>query len=93
MEEKVILVTPSGEKIERKLVCYFKSVDDERPNIKDIPILAVETGEMNGTNYVLEFYWEQNGIYQPINNESAWTEAKKTIIDIINGKLEVAGVL
>lgn len=93
MDEKVVLVTPSGERIEKKLVCYFKSIDDERPNIKNIPIIAVETGEMNGTNYVLEFFWEQNGIYQPINNEMAWGEVKKTIIDVINGKAEADGVL
>lgn len=48
---------------------------------------------MNGANYVLEFYWEQNGMFQPVNNEAAWTEVKKAIIDIINGKAEVAGVL
>ena len=93
MDEKVVLVTPSGERIEKKLVCYFKSIDDERPNIKNIPIIAVETGEMNGTNYVLEFFWVQNGIYQPINNEMAWGEVKKTIIDVINGKAEADGVL
>lgn len=93
MDEKVILVTPSGEKIGRKLVCFFKSIDEEHPNIKNIPIVAVETGEMNGTNYIIEFFWEQNGIYQPINNEAAWNETKKIIIDIINGKAEVAGVL
>ncbi len=93
MDEKVILVTPSGEKLEKKLVCYFKSTDDEHPNIKNIPIVAIETGEMNGANYVLEFFWEQNGIYQPVNNEAAWGEVKKTIIDIINGKTEVEGVL
>jgi len=93
MNEKVILVSPSGERIEKKLVCFFKSLDDDRPNIKNIPVLAVDTGTMNGANYVLEFYWEQNGMFQPINNEEAWNEVKKTIIDIINGKTEVAGVI
>ncbi len=93
MDEKVMLVSPSGEKIEKKLVCFFKSIDDDRPNIKNIPIIAIDTGIMNGSNYVLEFYWEQNGMYQPINNEAAWDEVKKTIIDVINGKIEVAGVL
>lgn len=93
MEEKVILVSPSGEKIEKKLICCFKTIDDEFINIKNIPILAVSAGEMNGANYVLEFYWEQNGMFQPVNNEAAWTEVKKAIIDIINGKAEVAGVL
>ena len=29
----------------------------------------------------------------PINDEAAWNEVKKTIIDIINGNTEVAGVL
>ncbi len=93
MDEKVILVSPSGEKVEKKIICFFKSLDDDRPNIKNIPVLAVDTGEMNGANYVLEFYWEQNGLFQPINNEEAWSEVKKTIIDIINNKAEVAGVL
>lgn len=93
MDEKVVLVTPSGEKVEKKLVCFFKSIDDERPNIKNIPIIAVDTGVLNGANYVLEFFWEQNGMFQPINNEEAWNEVKKVIIDIINGKAEVAGVL
>ena len=93
MDEKVILVTPSGEKVEKKIVCFFKSLDDERPNIKNIPILAVDTGTLNGSNYVLEFFWEQNGMFQPINDEAAWNEVKKTIIDIINGNTEVAGVL
>ena len=89
----MILVSPSGERIEKKLFCFFKSLDDDRPNIKNIPVLAVDTGTMNGANYVLEFYWEQNGMFQPINNEEAWNEVKKTIIDIINGKTEVAGVI
>lgn len=93
MEEKVILVSPSGEKVEKKIVCFFKSMDDERPNIKNIPIVAIDSGEMNGANYVLEFYWEQNGLFQPINNDAAWSEVKKLVIDIINGKAEVAGVL
>ena len=93
MDEKVILVTPSGEREEKKLVCFFKSLDDERPNIKNIPILAVDTGTLNGSNYVLEFFWEQNGMFQPINDEAAWNEVKKTIIDMINGNTEVAGVL
>lgn len=91
MEDKVILVSPSGVKLERKLVCAFTSLDSDRPNIKNIPVIAVETGEMNGANYVLEFYWEQNGLYTPVNNENAWGEVKKTIIDIINGKMEVEG--
>ncbi len=93
MDEKVVLVTPSGEKVEKKLVCSFKSLDDDRPNIKNIPVIAIDTGVLNGSNYVLEFFWEQNGMYQPINNEEAWNEVKKVIIDIINGKTEVAGVL
>ncbi len=92
MTDKVILTTPTGEKTEKKLVCAFKSTSDEMPNIKNIPIVAIETGEMNGANYVLEFFWEQNGIYQSIDNEQAWGEVKKTIIDIINGKAEVEGV-
>lgn len=89
----MILVSPSGEKVEKKFVCFFKSLDDDRPNIKNIPILAIDTGTMNGANFVLEFYWEQNGMFQPINNEDAWSEVKKTIIDIINGKAEVEGVM
>lgn len=93
MDEKVILVTPSGERVEKKLVCFFKLLDDDRPNIKNIPIMAVDTGVLNGSNYVLEFFWEQNGMFQPINDEAAWNEVKKTIIDIINGNTEVAGVL
>lgn len=93
MDEKVILVTPSGERVEKKLVCFFKSLDDERPNIKNIPIIAIDTGILNGTNYVLEFFWEQNGLFQPINNEEAWSEVKKVVIDIINGKAEMVGVL
>ncbi len=93
MDEKVILVTPSGERVEKRLVCFFKSLDDDRPNIKNIPIMAIDTGALNGSNYVLEFFWEQNGMFQPINDEAAWNEVKKTIIDIINGNTEVAGVL
>ncbi len=93
MDEKVILVTPSGERIEKKIVCFFKSIDDDKPTIKNIPVLAIDTGEMNGTNYVLEFYWEQNGIYQPVDNEVAWTEVKKAIIDIINGNAEIEGAI
>ncbi len=93
MDEKVILVTPSGEKVEKKLVCFFKSLDDDRPNIKNIPIMAIDTGVLNGSNYVLEFFWEQNGMFQPIHDEAAWNEVKKTIIDIINGNTEVAGVI
>ena len=93
MDEKVILVTPSGEKVEKKMICMFKSMDDDRPNIKNIPIIAIETGSMNGANYVLEFFWEQNGIYQPIDNELAWGETKKVIIDVMNEKGEVEGVI
>lgn len=92
MEEKILLVSPSGEKEEKKLVCFFTSMDEERPNIIGIPVMAIDTGEMNGTNYVIEFYWKKDEIYQPINNEDAWSEVKKTIIDIINGKAEVESV-
>ena len=49
MDEKVILVTPSGERVEKRLVCFFKSLDDDRPNIKNIPIMAIDTGALNGS--------------------------------------------
>ena len=83
MKEKVILIRPNGESEERKVVAYFKTSDDSKPNIKDIPILILDRNEMNNGNNVLEFMWQKDGVYQAINEENAWTEVKSVVVDII----------
>lgn len=92
MEDKVTLIGPNGEKEEKKVVCHFKCIDDSRPNIKNVPILIVDTEQMNNGNNVLGFYWEKDGLYQPILDEAAWSEVKSVIIDIIKKNYNVAGV-
>ncbi len=92
MEDKVTLIGPNGEKEEKKVVCHFKCIDDSRPNIKNVPILIVDTEQMNNGNNVLGFYWEKDGLYQPILDEAAWSEVKSVIIDIIKKNYNVVGV-
>lgn len=92
MNDKVTLIGPNGEKEERKVVCYFKSVDESHPNIKDIPILIVDTEQKNNGNNVLSFYWEKDGLYQPILDDAAWSEVKTVLINIIKKNYEVVGV-
>ena len=92
MEDKVTLIGPNGEKEEKKVVCHFKCIDDSRPNIKNVPILIVDTEQMNNGNNVLGFYWEKDGLYQPILDQAAWSEVKSVIIDIIKKNYNVAGV-
>ena len=70
MEEKITLIGPNGEREEKKVVCHFKCTDDARPNIKNVPILIVDTEQMNNGNNVLSFYWEKDGLYQPILDEA-----------------------
>ena len=92
MNEKVILTRPNGEVEEKEVICHFKSVDEAHPNIKNIPILVLDKKEQNNGNNVLEFFWEKDGLYQPINDDMAWTEVKSVIIDIIKMGFEVVGV-
>jgi len=92
MKEKVVLARPNGEVTEKDVICHFKSVDEDRPNIKNVPILVVDKKEVNNGNQVLEFYWEKDGIYQPILDDAAWSEVKSVIIDIIKTNFEVVGV-
>lgn len=92
MKEKVILENPNGESFERTVVCHFKSVSDECPNIKNVPILVVDKDEQNNGNNVLEFFWEKDGLYQAIHDEAAWSEVKNVIINLIKSNVEVVGV-
>ena len=41
----------------------------------------------------IEFYWEKDGVYQPILDDAAWSEVKSVIIDIIKSNVEVDGVI
>lgn len=92
MNDKVTLIGPNGEKEERKVVCYFKCVNDDRPNIKNVPILIVDTEQKNNGNNVLSFYWEKDGVYQPILDDAAWSEVKAVLVNIIKKNYEVVGV-
>ncbi len=91
MEEKITLSRPNGEVEEKKVVCHFKSVDESRPNIKDVPILILDKNEMNNGVNVLEFLWKKDGVYQAINDENAWAEVKSIVVDIIKNNIEVVG--
>ncbi len=91
MNEKIILTMPSGETQERKVIAHFKSVDESKPNIKDVPILILDKNEMNNGNNVLEFLWKKDGTYQPINDENAWSEVKSIVVDIIKNNIELVG--
>lgn len=93
MNEKVILARPSGEMEERDVICHFKSVDEEHPNIKNVPILVLDKKEQNNGNNVLEFFWEKDGLYQAIHDDAAWAEVKSVIIDIIKTNFEMEGVI
>ena len=91
MNDKFSIVTPTGETLEKKVICHFKSMDDARPNIKGVPILIADKNETNNGNNVLEFYWCKNGVYQPINEDGAWSEVKSIVVDIIKNNCEVVG--
>lgn len=92
MNDKVTLIGPNGEKEEKKIVCYFKCANDDHPNIKNVPILIVDTEQKNNGNNVLSFYWEKDGVYQPILDDAAWSEVKTVLINIIKKNYEVVGV-
>ena len=85
MNEKVILNRPNGEQTELSVLAHFKVASDKYPNIKNVPILIVDTKKMDNGNLILEFYYEKSGLYQPIEDEQAWKEVKSFIIDIIKG--------
>lgn len=91
MKEKVYLTRPNGEVEEKKLICHFKTMDEDVPHIKGIPILVVDRNENNNGNNVLEFYWAKDGVYQSIDDEAAWAEVKTVIIDVIKNNFEVVG--
>ena len=92
MKEKGMLTRPNGEVEEKEIICHFKSMDDEHPNIKNVPVLVIDKKEQNNGNNVLEFFWEKDGLYQAINDDAAWSEVKSVIIDIIKMNFEVVGV-
>ncbi len=91
MNEKISIIKPSGETEEKKVISHFKTMDDDKPNIKGIPILIVDKNEINNGNKVLEFYWEKEGVYQPINDEAAWGEVKSIVVDIIKKNFKIVG--
>lgn len=92
MRDKVVLSHPNGEMSEKEVIVYFKSMNNSRPNIKGVPILVLDKKEENNGNQVLEFYWEKDGLYQPILDDTAWSEVKTVIIDIIKNNFEIEGV-
>ena len=89
MNEKIILENPNGETEERNVICHFKSVSDDKPNIKNVSVLVIDKNEMNNGNKVLEFLWEKDGIYQAINDDVAWSEVKSVFVDMIKNNLDV----
>lgn len=89
MNEKIILENPNGETEERNVICHFKSMSDDKPNIKNVPVLVLDKNEMNNGNKVLEFLWEKDGIYQAINDDAAWSEVKSVFVDMIKNNLDV----
>lgn len=93
MKEKVILNRTNGEVLEKDVICFFKSIIDTRPNIKGVNVLVVDKKETNNANQVLEFFWEKDGVYQPILDDAAWSEVKATIIDIIHDNFEIGKTL
>ena len=51
MIEKIVLTDPMGNPNEYEVICHFKSISDNRPNIKNVQILIVDTKkENNGKN-------------------------------------------
>ena len=91
MNEKIILENPNGETEERNVICHFKSVSDDKPNIKNVSVLVIDKNEMNNGNKVLEFLWEKDGIYQAINDDAAWSEVKSVFVDMIKNNVEIVG--
>lgn len=91
MNEKIFISRPTGEVVEKDIICHFKSTDDSKPHIKNVPILIVDKKEKNNGNNVLEFYWEKDGLYQAIYDDAAWAEVKSVVVDIIKNNIEVVG--
>ena len=91
MIEKIVLESPNGEKEEKDVICHFVSVEDAMSNIKNIPILVVDSKQMNNGNNVLEFFWEKDGMYQPILDDAAWTEVKRVFVSVIKNQFKVVG--
>lgn len=88
MKDKIILTDPTGNQVEYEVMCHFKVSDNNHPNIKNVPILVLDTKKENNGNKVLGFLWEKDGMYQAMNDDAAWGETKSVIIDIIKNNME-----
>ena len=88
MNEKVIFNRPDGTQKEVKALLHFKVTSDDKPNIKNIPIIVADTGRNDNGNTILEFYYKKDGLYQPIKDDQAWQEVKRAIIELIKGEYE-----
>lgn len=88
MIEKIVLTDPMGNPNEYEVICHFKSISDNRPNIKNVQILIVDTKKENNGNKVLGFFWEKDGMYQAINDDAAWTETKSVVVDVIKNTMK-----
>ena len=93
MIEKIVLTDPMGNPNEYEVICHFKSISDNRPNIKNVQILIVDTKKENNGNKVLGFFWEKDGMYQAINDDAAWTETKSVVVDIIKNNIKTEDII
>ena len=39
----------------------------------------------------MEFFWEKDGMYQPILDDAAWTEVKRVFVSVIKNQFKVVG--
>ncbi len=89
MKEKVTFNYANGETSEKALIAHFKSIDDLHPNIKNLPVMVIDKNEFNNGNKVLEFYYQKDGLYQPIIDDASWKETKGVITDIIKNNFKM----
>ena len=79
--ESVVLVKPTNERVNEKIVWDVTIDDKDKSIVYGKRILMIDKQMENGANFVTELFWEMEGIFQSIQDESAWSEVKSIIIE------------
>ena len=93
--ENTSFIHPRGHEVgfdNVKEAFYVKTMIN-RFSKRDLRIHNIKINLLTDNTAVVEFYWEKDGVYQPILDDAAWSEVKSVIIDIIKSNVEVDGVI
>lgn len=87
--KSIILIKPTNEMVTEKLIWDFTVTDTSKMTIHNKRILMIDKEMENGANFVTELFWEQDGIFQMISDENAWSEVKMIIIETTKDTSEI----